>query len=95
MGTTKESVKTEVSYQWWIASSDEYTTRVIIDDMPGIDSEEIEVAGNGLRAWPCDFKLVDKLKTASATSLRPLLYRVYNRRGGSQIRRVQMFEPSK
>ncbi|MEK9173118.1 MAG: hypothetical protein AAB594_00910 [Patescibacteria group bacterium] len=61
----------------------------------GVDSEEIEVDGNGLRAWPCDFKLVDKLKRASATSLRPLSYRVYNRRGGSQIRRVTIFEPAK
>lgn len=81
-------------YAWWIEPIDDITNHAIADELTGAEIERIEVGeGNEKRAWPCDSKLVQKLKAAARTSLISLRYRVYNRCGQGQIRRVPFFEP--
>lgn len=91
---SKARTATKPKYEWWIEPIDDITNHAIADELPGSNIEEIEVEeGRKRRAWPCTSDLVQKMKKAARTSQTTLRYYVYNRRGGSAIRRVTIFEP--
>lgn len=79
---------------WYLEPQDRFTNDMIAAELPGVEAETIsDKDGREHTVFPCPVQKVTLLQKAARRSKSRFDYRVFNRRGDGQFRRVAIFEP--